>query len=85
MTDTFRATAPQRKQDAVAERARMQGFTQGYAAGKEDAAFIVPPALLDALKAVNKTWHKERKTEAMLQLVAKLNEMIAPEKDEDVS
>ncbi len=78
MTDTFRATAPQRKQDATNERARMEGFTQGYAAGREDAAFIVPPALLDALKAVNKTWHKERKTEAMLKLVETLNEMTMP-------
>ena len=79
---TFTSTAPDRKQSAELNAARMEGFVEGYAAGREDAPFTAPPELVTALKACNKTWHKERKTAAMLQLVAILNGMMNPENGE---
>ena len=69
MTDTFRSTAPDRKQAATNERARMEGFTQGYAAGTQDAPFVMSPTLIAAYKACKDAgWNREKRVNALLNL-----------------
>ena len=77
MTKTFRAPEPDRKQAAVGERARMEGFTQGYAAGTQDAPFVMPPALIEAYKACQLAgWNREKRVNALLNLEDVLKQLI---------